>query len=99
MILTRGYNKAFEGKNKENYPQIIPVTLCYLEHYIVLMSVDIGRGTGVHSAVSSVSNSRARGPRFDTQSGCILSFLLPLIQEGQLSVTGKSMCRKHWLTA
>ena len=24
-------------------------------------------------------------------------FLLPLIQEGQLSVTGESMCRKYWL--
>ena len=25
-----------------------------------------------------------------------LSFLLPLIQEGQLSVTGESMCMKYW---
>ena len=32
-------------------------------------------------------------------SSHILSFLLPLIQEGQLSVTGKSMCTKYWLTA
>ena len=24
---------------------------------------------------------------------------LPLIQEGQLSVTGESMCAKYWLTA
>ena len=29
----------------------------------------------------------------------ILSFLLPLIQEGQLSVNGESMCTKYWLTA
>ena len=29
----------------------------------------------------------------------ILSFLLPLIQEGQLSVTGESMCKKYWFTA
>ena len=37
---------------------------------------------------------------FDTRSGHIhvLSFLLPLIQEGQLSVTGESMCTKYWLT-
>ena len=28
-----------------------------------------------------------------------LSFLLPLIQEGQLSVTGDSVCTKYWLTA
>ena len=26
-------------------------------------------------------------------------FLLPLFQEGQLSVTGESMCTKYWLTA
>ena len=35
----------------------------------------------------------------DTWSGNILSFLLPLFQEGQLSVTGESMCTKYWLTA
>ena len=34
-----------------------------------------------------------------TRSGNILSFLLPLFQEGQLSVTGESMCTKYWLTA
>ena len=28
----------------------------------------------------------------------ILSFIFPLIQEGQLSVTGESMCMKYWLT-
>ena len=38
-------------------------------------------------------------PGFDTRSGNILSFLLPLFQEGQLSVTGESMCTKYWLTA
>ena len=32
---------------------------------------------------------------FDTRSGNILSFLLPLFQEGQLSVTGESMCTKY----
>ena len=31
---------------------------------------------------------------FDTRSGHILPFLLPLIQGGQLSVTGESMCTK-----
>ena len=34
------------------------------------------------------ANFIERGPMFGTQSGNILSFLLPLIQEGQLSVTG-----------
>ena len=57
------------------------------------------KGTGSCSAVGSASDSRASGPGFDTQSDDILSFLLPLIQEGQLSVTGESMCTKHWLTA
>ena len=42
---------------------------------------------------------KVRGPGFDTRSGNILSFLLPLFQEGQLSVTGESMCTKYWLTA
>ena len=28
----------------------------------------------------------------------VLSFLLPLIQEGQLSVTGESMCTSYWWT-
>ena len=54
---------------------------------------------GPRSAVGSASDSRARGPGFDTQAGHILSFLLPLIQEGKLSVTGDSMCTKYWLTA
>ena len=26
-------------------------------------------------------------------------FIFPLIQEGQLSVTGESTCTKYWLTA
>ena len=43
--------------------------------------------------------TRVRGPGFDTRSGHILSFLLPLFQEGLLSVTGESMCTKYWLTA
>ena len=51
------------------------------------------------SAVVSATDSKVRGPGFDTLSGHILSFLLPLIQEGQLSVTGESMCTKYWLTA
>ena len=51
------------------------------------------------SAVGRTPDSLVRGPGFDTLSGHILSFLLPLIQEGQLSVTGESMCTKYWLTA
>ena len=55
--------------------------------------------SGPRSAIGSASNSRARGSGFDTRSGHILSFFLPLFQEGQLSVTGESMCTKYWLTA
>ena len=67
--------------------------------------IAVSRENGVHStrersgprsAVDSASDSRARGPRYDTRSGHILSFLLPLMQEGPLSVTGESMCTKYW---
>ena len=54
---------------------------------------------GPRSAVGRAPDSEVRGPGFDTLSGRILSFLLLLIQEGQLSVTGESMCTKYWLTA
>ena len=40
-----------------------------------------------------------KGPLNPKQPTNQLSFLLPLIQEGQLSVTGESMCTKNWLTA
>ena len=33
------------------------------------------------------------------RSGHIISFFFPLFHEGQLSVTGESMCTKYWLTA
>ena len=54
---------------------------------------------GPRSAVGSASVSRVRGPEFDTRSCHILSFLLPLVQEEQSSVTDESMCTKYWLTA
>ena len=43
---------------------------------------------GPRSAVGRAPDSKVRGPGFDTQFGHILLFLLPLIYEGQLSVTG-----------
>ena len=48
---------------------------------------------GPRSIVGRASDLLVRGPGFDARSGHILSFLLPLIQEGQLSVTGDSMSR------
>ena len=44
---------------------------------------------GPRSAVGRASDSLVRGPGFDTRFGHMVSFLLPLIQEGQLSVTGE----------
>ena len=60
---------------------------------------DVLMSAGPGSAVGRASDSFIRGPGFDIRSGHILSFLLPLIQEGQLSVTGESMCTKYWLIA
>ena len=54
---------------------------------------------GPRSEVGRAPDSYGRGLGFDTRSGHILSFLLPLIQEGQLSATGESMSTKYWLTA
>ena len=57
------------------------------------------RAAGPRSAIGRTPDSQVMGPEIDTRSGNILSFLLPLFQEGQLSVTGESMCTKYWLTA
>ena len=54
---------------------------------------------GPRSAIGRAPDSYVRGPGSNTLSGNILSFLFPLFQEGQLSVTGGSMCTKYWLTA
>ena len=60
------------------------------------------------SAVGSESDCESRGRWFQPQSGHILSLrfgheknsmtilTLPLIQEGQLSVTGERMGTKYW---
>ena len=57
---------------------------------MVVYSVPPGR---VAQSVGHMTHKS--GPGFDTRSGNMLSFLLPLFQEGQLSVTGKSMCIKY----
>ena len=59
------------------------------------MTLDVYRGR----KTTKQQQQQVGGPGFDTRSGNILSFLLPLFQEGQLSVTGESMCTKYWLTA
>ena len=72
------------------------VVSCYHQKPI---SQKVAFTAGPHSAIGRAPDSPVRGPGFDTRSGNILSFLLPLFQEGQLSVTGESMCTKYWLTA
>ena len=74
--------------NKKNYPSIIIKYSLLLKHWPGHVALSVGHLT-----------CKSRGQGFDTRSGHILSFLLPLIQEGQLSVTGESMCTKYWLTA
>ena len=58
-------------------------------------------GAGPRSAVGSVSDSRARGPGFDTWSGLILSFLLPLrYKKGSCQLLARVCARSTaWLTA
>ena len=63
------------------------------------MTVLLYKTAGPRSAIGRALDSQVRDPGFDTRSGNILSFLLPLFQEGRLSVTGESMCTKYWLTA
>ena len=65
---------------------------CHLHHLFLLVA-------GPSGTAGSASDSLARGPRFGTRSGHILSFLLPLIQEGQLSVNAESMYKKYLLIA
>ena len=61
--------------------------------------LDFYLDAGPHGAVSNASDSRAGGPGFATRPGNILKFLVLLVQEEQLSVTGESMCTKYWLIA
>ena len=68
-----------------------------LFHFIQYVFLVILPGRVAQSVGHLTHKSEVLG--FDTRSSHILSFLLPLIQEGQLSVTGESMCTKYWLTA
>ena len=47
----------------------------------------------VAQSVARLSDSRARGPGFDIQSGQIPLFLPPLIQEGQYQLLAKECAR------
>ena len=59
---------------------------------------------GIYSMAGRVAQSvavrlKSQGPqvRYPVRPHTLVS--LPLIQEGQLSVTGESMCTKYWFTA
>ena len=66
----------------------------------ILFSINVffHLGTLGRIAQSLVRLVKIRGPGFDTRFGHLLSFLLPLIQGGKLSITGESMCTHCWLT-
>ena len=99
------WDDTLAGKNLLLKEQILACkrTITFWEQIIVESSLPCLFSfipvAGPRSADGSVSDPRAKGLGFDTQSIHILSFLLPLIQEGQLSVTGGNMCTKYWLTA
>ena len=65
----------------------------------VCVSATPSAAAGPRSAIGRVPDTEVRGLGFDTRSGHILTFLLPLFQEGHLSATGESTCPKYWLTA
>ena len=62
-----------------------------------MLTVRVGQGRVAQSVGHLTPKSEVLG--FDERSGHILSCLLPLIHEWQLSVTGESMITKYWLTA
>ena len=62
-------------------------------------TVSLGSRAASRSRVGRAPHSLVRGPEFNTRSGYILSFPPPLIQKGQLPITGESMCTKYWSTA
>ena len=74
-------------------PMLLTCTICF-SHFFAFTYIP-----GPRSTINRAPDSEVRGPGFDTWSGKILLFLLPLFQEGQLSVTGESKCMKYWLTA
>ena len=82
------------------------VTLIYFTTFTFTNLFD----TGLSNTVGNQSDYRSRGRKFDPGSvhtfveignEIIFTVILlhPLIQEGLLSVTSESMCRKYWLTA
>ena len=59
------------------------------KHHIVLTYLH----AGPRSAIGRAPDSKVRGPGFDTRPGNILSFLLPLFQEGSCQLLAKVCAR------
>ena len=75
------------------------IPICSTAPKCLLLFVLLCQNVCPHLFYAGPRSAIGRGPGFGTRSGNILSFLLPLFQEGQLSVTGESMCTKYWLAA
>ena len=73
------------------------------------MKMSLMHAAGLHSSVGGMFDWRSRGHKFESQL-CYITFVaidheiistvilpLPLIQEGQLSVTGKSTVESRYL--
>ena len=61
-------------------------------HLHCLDALLLYESAGPRSSARLIQKPEAPGPRFDTRFGHLSSFLLPLIQEGQFSVKGESIC-------
>ena len=59
----------------------------------------VGSETEDPGVVSSITARSLTFLEVDHEKILTVIFILPLIQEGLLSVTSESMCTKYWLTA
>ena len=94
---------------RHSYPSLVLVQPRKTRPYITeLKSNKQTNHTGLPGAVINESDCRSRGREFDPSQvpyfcGDLSNFyghsLIPLIQEGVLSVTNESMYTKYWLTA
>ena len=83
------------AKSVLRLPIVVKKYMTFRQHLIdALTTSSVQWVAGQRRAVGSASGSRTRGPGFETRSVNVLSFLLPLIEEGQLSVTGEIYTRR-----
>ena len=70
-----------------------PIRASLVQSFTPLVLVFLWPGRLPQSRASLTASQGVAGSRIST-----VSLPLPLIQEGQMSVSGKSMCTKYWLT-